>query len=116
MMDDSIFMLTEIWVLPNSFSELKKYRTKSIEILAPFKPVYIFHNHAFDWVYGGENEQLPSGIEIIKFESEHVANSAVAALAIPELKQLEKEIFVRIRSYFSKYAFPEDLQHELFPN
>ena len=113
-MDDSIFLVTEIWVLPNSFSKLKIYRSKSIELLAPFNPVYIFHNHAIDWVYGGDNEQLPSGIEIVKFESEHVANTAVAALAISELKPMEKEIFTRIRSYFSKYAFPEGLQQEMF--
>jgi len=114
MIDEQVYLVTELWVLPNTFAQLKIYRKNSIELLAPFNPEYIFNNHAFEWIIGQEGEPLPSGIQIVKFENEEVARAAIAALSIPELKAMEKEIFARIRVYISRHAFPDVLQQEIF--
>jgi len=114
MIDEQVYVVTELWVLPNIFTQLKIYRKKSNTLLTPFNPEYIFHNHAFEWIVSHDDEQLPSGIEIVKFENERVARAAIAALSIPELKAMEQEIFARIRVYISRHAFPDVLQQEIF--
>ena len=83
-------------------------------ILEKYNPEYIFHNHAFEWVYGGESKSHPTGIEIIKFENEKIARSAIAALDTAEIKEMENKVFGQVRCYLSRYAFPEDLMNEIF--
>ncbi len=112
--DNSVFLVTELWVLPGSFSKLKAYRKSINDIMEKYRPEYIFHNHAFDWVYGSEGESCPTGIEIVKFESEEIARSAIAAIDTPEFKKMEDEIFERVRCYLSRHAFPEDLMKEIY--
>lgn len=113
MTDHSVFIVTEIWIIPGSFEKLKSYRKKINRILEPFKPEIIFHNHAFEWVVGDNSEHYPTGIEVIKFENEETARAALAELATKEIKGLEKEVFSRIRCYFSRYEFPEGLKKEI---
>jgi uncharacterized protein (DUF1330 family) len=107
--DNSVYLVTELWVLPNTFEELKTYRRIVNEILEEYRPEYIFHTHAFEWVYGGEGESYPTGIEVVKFENEEVARSAIAAIDTPELKIMESKAFERVRCYMSRHAFPEHL-------
>ena len=114
MNDDTVFLVSELWVVPDSFQKLKTYRKITNDILEPHKPEYIFHNHAFEWVYGGEGESFPTGIEVVKFENETVARSAIAALDTSELKNMQAEVFSRVRCYFSRYAFPDELLTKLF--
>ena len=107
--DNSVYLVTELWVLPNAFAQLKNYRKRMNNILEEFKPETIFHNHAFEWVYGGEGESYPTGIEIVKFENEEIARRAIAALDTVELRAMENAVFSRVRCYLSRYALPEGL-------
>lgn len=78
-----------------------------------YRPEYIFHSHAFEWVYGGNEGDFPTGIEVIKFENEETARAALAELDTEKLKGMEKEVFSRVRCYFSRYAFPDSLREEI---
>jgi uncharacterized protein (DUF1330 family) len=111
---DSVYLVTELWIFPDSFPQLKLYRKIVNDILEKYNPEYIFHNHAFEWVYGGECESYPTGIEIVKFESEKIARSAIAALDTTELKKMENEVFDRVRCYLSRHAFPDNLMKEIY--
>ena len=113
MKEESVFLVIELWIIPGSFTKLKDYKKKINAILEKYRPEYIFHNHAFEWVFGGDEEDLPTGIEAIKFENEETARAALAELATKEIKDMEKEIFSRVRCYFSRYAFPESLKEEM---
>jgi len=114
MNDNPVFLVTELWILPGSFTKLKDYRKKINLILDHYKPETIFNNHAFEWVYGGEGEEFPAGIEILKFASEKLARSAIAALDTTEIKAMETEVFSRVRCYLSQHAFPDDLMKEIY--
>lgn len=101
MSDNAVSLLTELWILPGSFQKLKQYRRKLNAILDKYHPEIVFHNHAFEWLAGEAEGDFPSGTEIVKFDNEHLARTAVAEYAASELKPLEKEIFSRIRCYFA---------------
>ena len=112
--DKSVFLVTELWLIPGSFPKLKQYRRQINDILEKFRPTYIFHNHPFEWVAGENTESYPTGIEIIKFESEKLARAALAALDTEEIKAIEIELFHRVRCYLSRYDFPDSLTAEIF--
>lgn len=83
------------------------------DVLEKYKPEYIFHSHAFEWVFGGNDDVYPTGIEVIRFEDEKIARAAMAELARAEIKDMEKEVFNRVRCYFSRYAPPNGLKDEI---
>lgn len=112
MTEESVFLITEAWMIPGSFSQFKKYRMTVNNILEKYKPEYIFHNHAFEWVFGGSGEIYPTAIEIIRFKDEKTARAAMAELSNKEIKDMEKEVFSRVRCYFSRYAPPDGLKDE----
>lgn len=113
MSEDSVFLVAEVWMIPGSFEKFKNYRKQINDILEKYRPEYIFHNHAFEWVRGGNGENYPTGIEVIRFENETIARAALAELTANELKDIEKEVFSRVRCYFSRYAPPEGLKGEI---
>lgn len=113
MTEESVFLVTELWMIPGSFRRFKTYRMMVNDILEKYKPEYIFHNHAFDWVFGGNEGIYPTGIEIIRFKDEQTARAAIAALSKKEIKEMEKKVFSRVRSYISRYAPPDGLKDEL---
>lgn len=109
---NSVYLVTEVWVLPGAFPKLKEYRKKMNDILESYNPEYIFHNHAFEWVYGGEGEDYPTGLEVIKFNSEEAARSAIAALNVIEMKEMENQVFSRVRCYLSRHALPDGAENK----
>lgn len=114
MTENSVFLITEAWMIPGSFEKYRHYKMHVNEILEKYKPDYPFHNHAFEWVFGGNDEILPSGIGVIRFENEALARAAIAELSSKEIKEMEKQVFSRVRSYFSRYAPPENLRDSIF--
>lgn len=112
--DEAVFLVTELWVVPNTFSQLREYRKKVNDILEIYEPEYVFHNHAFEWVSGGEGENYPTGIEVTKFKNEVRAREAIAALDDAALKSEQSRVFSRVRCYLSRYAFPDELAKEIY--
>jgi hypothetical protein len=92
---------------------LKKYRLKVNDILDKYSPEYVYHGHAFEWVSDDNGEELPSGIEVIKFNNEQIARKAIKELDRKEIKDMEVKIFSRIRCYLSRFAFPNELINEI---
>lgn len=107
-----VYLVTEVWVLPGAFPQLKEYRKIMNSILESFNPEYIFHSQAFEWVYGSEGEDYPTAIEVLKFMSEDAAHSAIAALDVAKMKKLENQVFSRVRCYLSRHAFPDGFEHK----
>ncbi len=100
-------------MMPGAFQRFKNYRMRVLSVLEKYNPKYIFHNHAFEWVFGGNEESCPTGIEIIRFKNEATARAAVAELEGNEIKEMEKEVFSRVRCYFSRYAPPTGLKDQV---
>ncbi len=110
MSDDSVFLVTELWMIPGSFKKFKEYKIKVDNILEKYNPHYLFHNHPFERVFDANDETHPTGLGIIRFENENLARAAIDELSSNAVKALEKEVFYRIRSYLSRYAPPDGLK------
>lgn len=104
MTDNNVFLFTEIWLKPGAVSELKAYRKRVLELLEEFEPEFIFHNHPYEWVLEPGEDDLPTGMDIIKFRSENIAKQAISKINAVEIKKQEQKIFYKIRSYLGRYA------------
>jgi len=104
MAEESVFLVTEVWLLPGQFELLKDYRKRTLDVLSPYRPEFVFHNHGFEWVSDDNEGSIPTGMEVLRFDNEADARAAIADLSTPELKAMERRVFSRVRSYFSRYA------------
>ena len=77
MTNESIFMITEIWLNPTKFEEYKSYRTKFLDRLEKYNPEYVYHGHPFIWIFESGDGEVPTGIEVLRFETEEVAQQAI---------------------------------------
>lgn len=84
-----------------AFEAFKQYRMKVLEILEPFSSEFIFYSHAFEWVFESGDGELPRGMEVCRFANERTARAAIEHFGV---RNEEKDIFVKIRSYLSRYA------------
>ena len=114
MTEESVFLITEAWAIPGTFEKYKVYRQAITTALAQYRPDYVFHNHAFEWIENSNNEELPVGMEVVRFDDIELARSALAAISTDELKRMEKEVFKKARCYLSRYAPPEWLANEIY--
>ncbi len=112
MNDDTVFLVTEVWYKPGSFTLFQAYRKEVIALLENYHPEYIHYNHPFQWVYNPDGQDFPTGMEIMKFRNIELAREAINALNDPVLKTKEKDIFSKVRSYLSKFAPPEFILKE----
>jgi len=109
MSDESIYLVMELWVKPDSFNQLKIFKRRVNEVLNIYSPEHIHHSHAIEWVAGDLADELPAGIEIIKLQNRKMAMQAINDLNINELKDMEKKLFGRVRAYLSRIDFSENL-------
>lgn len=109
MHDGPVFMVTEVWVKPETLPLLKAYRRTMNKLLEPLRPEYIFSSHAMVWLYGSEGEVLPSGTEVVRFKNEQDAQAAKELVDNDDLKNLESQIFDRVRCYLSRHTAPDEL-------
>jgi len=114
MTEESVFLITEAWAIPGTFEKFKVYRQTITEALARYRPDYVFYNHAFEWIENIDGEELPTGMEVMRFDNIELARSALAAISSDELKRMEKEVFEKVRCYLSRYAPPEWLANEMY--
>ena len=111
--NESVFLITEGWIIPGMFEEFKKYRIKVLDILKKYEPEFVFFSHAFEPVFGDDEEPLPTGMEVLGFDNEATARAAIAELSALEVKDEEQKVFSRVRSYLSRAAPPEHLKKEM---
>jgi len=104
MTEESVFLISEIWLNPNKFEEFKTYRISMLDLLEKFNPEFIYHGHPFAWVSGASNEGLPTGIEICRFETEEVAKQALETLEKSGLSGEGAGLVEKKRSYLARYA------------
>jgi hypothetical protein len=104
MQEEEVFLVNECWLVPGSLDAFKDYRKKTIEILLQCGVEYAYHGHPFEWVSNPEKEAVPTGIEVLRFENEAKARTALALLGTPELEAEGRKVLSRVRSYLSKYA------------
>lgn len=116
MTEESVFLISEAWAIPGTLEKFKAYRQAINEAFAAYRPDYIFHNHAFEWVEDCNGEELPTGMEVVRFDNIDLARSALAAITTDEMKRMEKEVFKKVRCYLSRYAPPEWLANEMYGN
>jgi len=114
MTEESVFVITEAWAIPGTFDKYKAYRQAINEAFARYHPEYIFHNHAFEWIDNSNREELPTGMEVVRFDNIELARSALADISTEALKRMEKEVFKKVRCYLSRYAPPEWLANEIY--
>jgi hypothetical protein len=108
MTENSIFLISEIWLNSDKFEDFKIYRQKTIEILIKYNAEYIYHGHPFEWSRNQDGEKCPTGIEIFHFSNEEDIRKALEELNDSALKEEEAKIFNKVRSYLSKYAISKN--------
>jgi len=104
--EEDVFIITEGWAIPGTFEKFKSYRKEVLAILEPFEPDFVFYNHPFDWGYDSENAELPTGMEVCRFKNEQTARNAIDAINNSGIREKEKEVFYKIRSYVGRFARP----------
>jgi hypothetical protein len=108
MTEHSIFLVYEIWLNPEMFDRFKIHRQKTIDILMKYNAEYVYHGHPFEWSRNPDGEKNPTGVEIFHFNNEEDARKALEELNEPSLKNEEARIFIKVRSYLSRYAISPD--------
>jgi uncharacterized protein (DUF1330 family) len=104
MPEDPVFLVSEIWLKPESFERFKAYRQKTMDILIKHRAEYVYHGHPFEWFRNPEGDGHPTGIEVFHFHNEEDARKALVELNESTLKKEETELFLKVRSYLSRYA------------
>jgi uncharacterized protein (DUF1330 family) len=79
MKNEEVFLVAESWLVPGTFAQFKRFRIKAIDSLLSFGAEYAYHGHPFEWVIG-EDDDLPTGIEVFLFASEAKARAAAKSL------------------------------------
>jgi uncharacterized protein (DUF1330 family) len=111
--EEEVFLVNECWLIAGCLAAFKEYRKKTIEILLQHGAEYAYHGHPFEWVSEPSGEDVPTGIEVLRFANEASARAALAALSAPELVAEGKSFLRRTRSYLSKYAVTPGRLREL---
>jgi hypothetical protein len=104
MRDEEVFLVNECWLVSGTLDAFKEYRKKTIEALLQHGAEYAYHGHPFAWISNPADEDVPTGIEVLRFENEEKARAALTLLAAPELVAEGKKVLRKVRSYLSKYA------------
>lgn len=104
MLEEEVFLVNECWLVSGSLEAFKEYRKKTIEILLDHGAEYAYHGHPFAWISNPTNEDVPTGIEVFRFENEAKARAALKLLGAPELEAEGRKVLGKVRSYLSKYA------------
>ena len=103
MTNESIFLISELWLNQVKFEEFKAYRIRLLDILEKYNPEYVYHGHPFEWVLETDDGDVPTGIEVLRFETEVVARQALNAIMESGIMNEGRMIFKKIRCYLSKY-------------
>jgi hypothetical protein len=103
MTNESIFLITEIWLSQSKFEEFKSYRIRLLELIEKYKPEYVYHGHPFSWALETDDGAVPTGIEVLRFETEEVAKQALNAIKESGLLNERNKILEKSRCYLSKY-------------
>ena len=90
---------------PGAFERFKTYRVQVLKILEPYSPEFIFYSHPFAWAFESGDGDFPTGMEVCRFKNETIARAAISAIENSGIRNSEKEVFSKIRSYLSRYAF-----------
>lgn len=101
---DSVFLVSEVWLKPGAFDYLKSYRIQVIKVIEQFQAEYIYYGHPFEWIFNTDENEYPTGMEIVQFPSEETARKAIKLLSSEELLKSQKNIFSKVRCYLSRYA------------
>ncbi len=107
MTEDSVFLISEIWLDPEMFGRFTAYRQKTMDILIRYNAEYVYHGHPFEWFRNPDAERCPTGIEIFHFKNEDDARKALEELNQSSLRKEEAGIFYKVRSYLSRYAISQ---------
>jgi len=102
--NENVFLITELWSIPGTFEKFKEYRLEVLEILKPFDPEFVFYTHPFSWAYDSDEGDFPKGMEVCRFKDEQTARDAIAAIQNSGIRDREKEVFHKIRSYIGRFA------------
>ena len=103
-MNEDVFLVNECWLHPGALEAFKAYRKKTIEILLQHGAEFVYHGHPFAWASEPTDDDVPTGIEILRFDDEGKARAALTALHAPALAAEGEKVFRKIRSYLSAYA------------
>jgi uncharacterized protein (DUF1330 family) len=102
MENEEVFLVAESWMVPGTFAHFKRFRVKAIDTLLRFGAEYAYHGHPFEWVIG-EDDDLPTGIEVFRFSSEVVARAAAKSLRELQDDPEAKASLRKSRLYFSRH-------------
>jgi uncharacterized protein (DUF1330 family) len=107
--EEAVFLVSEVWLNPGSPDDYRRHLGKVTEILRRHGAEYVYHGHPFEWVTSPTDDDLPTGMQVVKFEDEARARAVVALLGDPELRAESAKVFRRTRTYLCKYAARPEL-------
>lgn len=111
--DEEVFLVVEVWLIPGRFDDFKRYRPRQVDLLLQHGAEYVYHGHPFEWVDSPDDSDLPTGIEVLRFPNEAAARAALALMDDADLRAEHAKVFRRVRMYLSRYAAGESLKAAL---
>jgi hypothetical protein len=103
-LDEEVFLVSEVWLNPGCADDFKRYLIRVRELLDRHGAECVYHGHPFDWAPSAVDGDLPTGIEVLRFQSEGKARAALDLLADTELVAERTRTLLRARTYLSKYS------------
>ncbi len=108
-MEEAVFMVSEVWLVPTRLDHFRRYMARVTELLRQHGVEYAYHGHPFEWVSDPAGDELPTGIQVLKFQSEAQARAAMALLGDPELSAEGRQVFKKTRTYLSRVEARQEL-------
>ena len=106
MSEEATFLIMEVWLDLSRLEDFKAYRVRLFDLVDKFKFEYAYHGHPFAWALNTDDGEVPTGIEIWRFESEAAARETLSAIEKSGLLEEGKKVLKKSRCYLAKYALP----------
>ncbi len=109
-MDEEVYLVSEIWIRPGCLEEFRHYLARMTGLMHQHGAEFVYHGHPYESVSNPAGDALPTGVQVVKFESEAEAHTFLSLLDEPELKAERGRALDKSRTYLSKLSLrPEVL-------
>jgi hypothetical protein len=101
-MQEEVCIVTEVWLAAGSVGHFRRHLTRVTELLRQHGVEYAYFGHPFEWVSDPTEDELPTGIQVLRFNGEARARAVVALLRDPQFRAESQQVFRKTRTYLSR--------------
>ena len=99
---EEVCIVSEVWLAAGCLDHFRRLMARVTELLQQHGVEHAYHGHPFEWVSDPTEDELPTGIQVLRCENEARARAVVALLNDPELRAESQQVFRKTRTYLSR--------------